>query len=161
MPPERLRLDLDSSQVANRATAAVLLLYYQLLREGGITNDQTIYVNAEDFDPFKYLTVEVSDELSDVDQALLREGAFIHLLCDLNDMVGEYESDYLKQPLVKQILAALSSTPNTPVPEGANIVRMVTAGESALDFQHLAVCLADIYKRYVVARFRALVASEA
>lgn len=161
MSPERLRLDLDSSQVANRAMASILLLYYHLLREGGITSDQTVYVNAEDFDPFKYLAVTVSDELSDVDQVLLQEGAYIHLLCDLNDVVGEYESDYLKQPLVRRILSALSSTPDTLVPEGAAIVRMVAAGESTLDYQHLAACLAKIYTRYVVTRFRALVASEA
>jgi hypothetical protein len=141
--------------------ASVLLLYYHLLREGGITSDQTVYLSGEDFDPFKCLAVEVSNELSDVDQALLREGAYIHLLCDLNDVVGEYESDYLQQPLVRRVLSALSSAPRTIVPEGAEVVRMVAAGESTLDHRRLAACLSEIYRRYVVTRFRALVASEA
>jgi hypothetical protein len=71
----RLDLDPQNPYAANGAMASVLLLYYHLLREGGITNDQTIYVNADDFDPFVYLNIKVPRELSDIDQTLLREGA--------------------------------------------------------------------------------------
>jgi hypothetical protein len=158
MSLEPLRLDLQSSPIANRAMASVLLLYYHLLREGGITNDQTVYTNADDFDPFAYLTVEVTNELSDVDQVLLRQGAAIHLLCDLNDMVGEYESDYLKQPLVKKILAALAAAESAVIPEATAIAKEVVAGEHHMNYPELAASLANVYERYVVSRFRALVA---
>jgi hypothetical protein len=156
MSPEPLRLDLQSSPIANRAVASVLLLYYHLLREGGITNDQTVYLNADDFDPFAYLNVEVANGLSDVDQELLRQGAAIHLLCDLNDMVGEFESDYLKQPLVKKIIAALATADDVAIPEAATIANEIAAGELGLKHQELAVSLASVYERYVVGRFRAL-----
>ena len=158
MPPEQIRLSLQNSAMANRAMASVLLLYYHLLREGGITNDQTVYVNPEDFDPFMYLSVEVSDDLSDVDEALLREGAAVHLLCDLNDIVGEYESDYLRQPHTKRILSALAAAHSTSVPEASAIANTVAANESSLNHQELAVRLDEVYQRYVVGRFRALVA---
>jgi hypothetical protein len=158
MSLEPLRLDLQSSLIANRAMASVLLLYYHLLCEGGITNDQTIYTNADDFDPFAHLTVEVANELSDVDQVLLRQGAAIHLLCDPNDMVGEYESDYLQQPLVKKILTALADAEGAVIPEAAAIAKEVAAGEHHLKYQELAAGLASVYERYVVSRFRALVA---
>lgn len=117
MASEKLKIDIENAAMGNRALASVLLLYYHLLREGGITNDQTVYVNSEDFDPFKYVGAEVSIELSDIDQKLLQEGAVVLLLCDLNDLIGEYESDYLKQPHVKRILAALSDGCEAVVPE--------------------------------------------
>lgn len=161
MPPEQLQLNLRNSVVANRAMASVLLLYYHLLREGGITNDQTVYINAEDFDPFKYLSVKVSDDLSDVDELLLREGAAIHLLCDLNDIVGEYETDYLKQPYTKRILAALGAVPDVSVPEALDIARMVASGESSLHYPDLSLRLAAVYQRYVAGRFRELVRGDA
>jgi len=157
MSLEPLRLDPEAAPTANRAMASVLLLYYHLLREGGITNDQTVYISPDDFDPFAYLSVEVPKELSDVDQELLRQGAAIHLLCDLNDMVGEYESDYLKQPFVRRIIAALSAEECVAIPEATAIAKEVASGEHLLNFQELAASLARVYERYVVGRFRALV----
>ena len=161
MQHEKLQLRLENATLANRAMGSVLLLYYHLLREGGITNDQTIHVNVEDFHPFRYLSVEVSDELVGADQSLLREGAIIYLLCDLSDLVGEHNSDYLKQPLVQRILSALSSIHGTFFPEAGAIARMLSAGESELNYQDLAVRLAQVYQRYVVSRFGALVACAA
>lgn len=158
MPPQPLHLDLQNCLLANRAVASVLLLYFHLLREGGITSDQTVYVNADDFDPFIYLTVEVSDQLTDVDQTLLREGAIIHLLCDLADVVGEHEEDYLKQPLTRRILSACADGHFAPVPEAVVIANMVAAGESHLNPQHLQSRLVQVYERYVVNRFRELLA---
>jgi hypothetical protein len=118
-------------------------------------------VNAEDFDPFKYLAVQVSDELTDVDQTLLQEGAAVHLLCDLNDLVGEFESDYLQQPLVKRIVSALSAVQGNPIPEAAAIASMAAAGETVLNYQHLALRLTEVYERYVVSRIRSVIAIDA
>lgn len=137
--------------------ASVLLLYYHLVREGGFTNDQTVYLCSQDFDPFVYLTVEVSAELPEVDQTLLQQGAAIHLLCDLNDMVGEYESDYLRQPFTKRLLSSLRTVEESSFPEVSAIVRAVEAGESNLDYQELAASLARVYEKYVLGCFRTLV----
>ena len=82
-------IGLDNCSAGNRAMASVLLLYFHLLREGGITNDQAVYIDADDFDPFAYASVEVAPELDpEIDQALLREGAVVFLLCDLYDVIG-------------------------------------------------------------------------
>ena len=137
--------------------ASVVLLYFHLLKERGITNDQTVYVNFDDFDAFAFLKVEVSaDQGTDTDQTLLREGAVIHLLCDLNDVVGEYETDFLTQPLIQRIIAANSEGQLAAIPEAADIIEMVSAGESQLDFAVLAGRLKHVYQKYVLSRFRAL-----
>ena len=138
--------------------ASVLLLYYHLLREGGITNDQTVYIDPDAFNPFMYLTVEVEMGLTDVDQDMLREGAAIHLLCDLNDIVSEYESDYLKQPHAKKILAAFAAQKAAAVPEAAAIAKLILAGERSLNYQELSLLLSRVYEQYVVRRMQALVA---
>jgi hypothetical protein len=83
------------------------------------------------------------------------------MLCDLNDIVGEYESDYLKQPHMKRIFAAFRAVPSSPVPEVQGIVSMVEAGESNLDYEAFSQQLAAVYKRYVVARFATLLRGEA
>ena len=152
-----MRLEYESAGVANRAMASVLLLYYHLLREDGFTNDQTVYVNADDFDSFTFLDVEVSEELApDVDQTLLREGAVIYLLCDLYDLVGEYEDNYLQFPFTERVRSARAAGHLAAIPEAEEIVDMISAGESLLDYKELAKRLAQVYERYVRARFLAL-----
>ena len=87
-------IDFENAVQANRAMASVLLLYYHLLREGGIIHEQTVYVNLDDFDAFEYLTAEVTKEQrNETDQQMLREGAAIYLLCELNDVVTDYETN--------------------------------------------------------------------
>lgn len=154
-----LYLNIDNAPKANRAVASVLLLYFHLLREGGFSNDQTVYVNSDDFDPFAYLLVEVSADINlEVDQSLLREGAVIHMLCDLWDTVGEFDSDYLRQPSVKRILGALEQAQGGAIPESMKITSMLRAGESNLDYPELAQALSEIYQRYVSGRFQSLIA---
>ena len=87
-------IDSKNAVQANRAMASVLLLYYHLLREGGLTHEQTVYVNLDDFDACEYLTAEVTKEQrNETDQQMLREGAAIYLLCELNDVVTDYETN--------------------------------------------------------------------
>ena len=102
--------------VGNRAMASVLLLYYHLMREGGITNDQTVYIVSEDFNASDFVDVEVEDGL-EIDQKLIREGACLSLLCDLNDLIGEYGADYLSHPEVKELLRSLMSRGKETLPE--------------------------------------------
>ncbi len=137
--------------------ASVLLLYYHLQREGGVTHDQTVYVNQDDFDAFEYLTVEVASELqSGIDQGMLREGAVIYLLCELNDVVTDYESDYLSQPFTKKILAALARDGVAIVPHTKQILQLVSMSEASLDYPALQHSLHVVYEEYVVRKFRSL-----
>lgn len=132
--------------------AWVLLLYYHLIREGGVTHDQTVYVDPTDFDPFECLEAEVADELrGDIDQDLIREGAVVFLLCELNDVVTDYENDYLKQPFTQKILRALtSSAAVAAIPESREIADGVSKGEEVLDYNVLQSLLEGVFNKYVV-----------
>ena len=82
-------------EIGNKAMANVLLLYFHILTEKGITNDQTVYLDEQEFDPEKFIDVVVSDSASvDIDESFLREGAIIFWLCELNDVVGEYDDSF-------------------------------------------------------------------
>jgi hypothetical protein len=147
----------DQAMSANRAMAAVLLLHYHLLREGGVSHDQTVYIDADHFDPFVWLDVELTAELAvDVDADLLREGAVIHLLCDLNDAVADFDADCLAQPLVARIFAAWRDGRLSAIPEAGDVVAMVAACRDGLDYPLLAERLAGIYQRHVVASMQAM-----
>ena len=145
----------ENCSQGNRAIASVLLLYYHLIREGGITHEQTVYLTQDDFDPFTYLTVEVSkNQRSEIDEALLREGAVICLLCELNDLVTDYEVDYLRQPFTQKILEALARSAGDSVPEALVIAQEVSAGESKLNYKSLGSKLDSVFKMYVIQRFK-------
>lgn len=47
----------------------------------------------------------------DVDQTLIRQGAVIYLLSDLNDMMRDCDADYLEQPCTQKIRRALETEP--------------------------------------------------
>lgn len=155
-----MRIDFETCSAGNRAMASVLLLYYHLIREGGLTHDQTTFVNADDFDAFAFLDVVVADEVAhEIDQALLREGAAVHLLCDLNDCVAEFPDDFLRQPLTQRIIAACDAGRLSAIPDAAAIVTLVRRAEDALDVGELARRLGDVYERWVVVRMRDIVRS--
>ena len=150
-------INFDQSAIGNRAIASVLLLYYHLAREGGITHDQTVYLAQEDFDAFAFLDVQVAeDQRTEIDQTLLREGAAVYLLCELNDQVGDYESDFLKQPFVQKILEALAAHGKTAVPEVLAIVQELSLGEQQLNYASFSAKLHVIYEKYVNRRFKEL-----
>ncbi len=155
-PGPLINFGADNARQGNRAMASVLLLYYHLLLEGGITNDQTVYLDPDEFDPFDYVDVTVTAHEPDVSQRLLRQGAVIALLCELNDMVADYEADYLAQPFTHRVLQALSGQAVAEVPEVAEIVRAVTAGENVLDCAALNRMLRKVFETYVVREFDAL-----
>ena len=153
-------IGIANSMQGNKAIAAVLLLYYHLLREGGITHDQTIYVDPEDFNAFEYVKVEVDpDQRSEINQDLLRRGAVIALLCELNDMITEYEDDYLSQPFTTKIFEALGEEASEAVPEVPMIIETVRRSEVSLDYEALQSMLKGVFEKYVVREISALVSS--
>lgn len=150
-------ISFDQCAIGNRAIASVLLLYYHLAREGGITHNQTVYLAQEDFDPFVFLDVQVAeDQESEIDQTLLREGAVVYLLCELNDQIGDYESDFLKQPFVRKILEALATRGESVVPEVLAVAQELSQGEQQLNYASFSGKLHIIYEKYVNRRFKEL-----
>ena len=151
-------IDDSNAYQGNRAMAWVLLLYYHLLREGGITNDQTVYVDSEEFNAFEYVAVEVSpDQQPEIDQKLIQRGAVIYLLCELNDMVADYEADYLNQPFTQRGLSALASASAVAaIPEVAEIAEEVSKVRAPLDYSAFQRMLRGVFTTYVVKEFQSL-----
>lgn len=147
----------DKSEQGNKAVASVLLLYYHLLREGGITHDQTVYLDPHDFDAFQYVRVEVASENLDLDQGLLRRGAVIALLCELNDMVTDYEDDYLSQPFTQKILEALGPEAVAAVPEVESIIEILLKHEDCERYEIFSRTLHQVFERHVFQEIKSLV----
>ena len=143
-------------QVGNKAMASVLLLYYHLLDEGGITDGQTVYIDYEDFNGYDFLGVELKEESNeslDINETLIREGAIIYLLCDLNDFICDYNEDYLSQPITKKIITALKEHKDTPIQEVTNLLKTISVPESELNYVNYNDVLQSIYKKYVYGFF--------
>ncbi len=74
-------IDETNYEIGNKAMASVLLLYYHLLDEGGITNDQTVYIDPNDFNGFDFINLELkadyelNEKLSPVPQVLILDKA--------------------------------------------------------------------------------------
>ncbi|MCP5064777.1 MAG: hypothetical protein GY936_20320 [Ignavibacteriae bacterium] len=142
--------------IANKAMASVLLLYYHLINEGGFTNDQTVYIDSDDFDGFSFIDTKVKENKMNlgIDESFLREGAIIYLLCELNDMVSEYEEDYLSQEFTKKIINSISNRKTNDIPEVNRLLALVQAGEKQLKYPEYASIQKVIYKKYVFSRFQ-------
>jgi hypothetical protein len=152
-----MRINDNNYQLGNRALASVLLLYYHLLREGGFTNDQTVYLDPDIFNDFDFLSVQVTAEYQgDIDEALLQEGAVIYLLCELNDQIAEYENDYLKQPIVQKILKVHAAGHMSAVPESSKVIDMLLLKGEKLVYKDYQMALVIIFEKYVVNKFTAL-----
>jgi hypothetical protein len=151
-----LHIDSTNYAVGNCAMASVLLLYYHLLREGGITNDQTVYVDNDDFNAFDFLDVTAAQGENDIDVELIREGAVIYLLCDLDDVMAENGDDYRQFPYFQRIVAALTARPPSCVPEATAILKLILASEAGNFQMQYRRLLTAVYEKYVVNRIRAL-----
>ena len=142
-------IDDTNYQIGNKAMANVLLLYYHLLREGSINYAQTVYLDHDDFDGFKFLDVEVQESYSpEIDETLIREGAVTYLLCELNDVITEYYEDNTMQPLTEKIYKALKAQKNELIPEVDLLLKYVMVAETEFDFTEYNKILQGIYKKY-------------
>lgn len=151
-----MTIDTNNAAQGNQSMASVLLLYYHLLQDGGFGNDQTVYIQAQ-FDGFEYIHVEVSAECAqEIDRQLLREGAVISLLCDLQDAIGEHENDFLSFPAVQKIISSLANDGVSVMPEVQDILHVLQTDEQSFDHAGLSHSLAVIFDTYVVSRFAAL-----
>lgn len=153
-----MRIDSSNYESGNKAMAAVLLLYYHLVNGGGFTGNETVYIDPDDFDGYSFLNVEVTEGYEiDIDQALLRQGAIIYLLCDLNDMVGEFEESFHSQEPTKRIIIAYKQGELSEIRELENLLSLFSVGEGEFDFKKYQTILHKIFKLYVVGVFSELV----
>lgn len=138
-----------------KAMAAVLLLYYHLLSDGGITNDQIVYVDLDDFDGFSYLNVVVDERWSpDINERLLREGAVIYLLCWFDDMLSDYSEGALYHPVAQKIISEFHAGNLSCIPEVKQLMHLfVDVPEEKWDFEAYGEALSNIYQKYVVGTF--------
>lgn len=152
-----MRIELFNASEGNSAMAAVLLLYYHLVLEGGITHDQTVYLNPNDLDPAVWITVEVDSDLQpEIDQTLIREGAVVRLLCDLKDMIDDFDEAFALQPFTKKLLTTNRTAVLAAVPEAEQIFALLENCRGAPNYSVLREGLAGIFERYVRRRFLAL-----
>jgi hypothetical protein len=139
--------------------ASVLLLFYHLLLNGGFSIHITHCIDQEDFDAFDYLNVEVVEEAhQDVDQDLLREGAAIFLICELNDVVEDLEKDYLDHPYTKKVVQALSRNAASVIPQTTKLLELVRAGKIGAEWEKV---LDEVFTDCVVRRFASLLRAQA
>lgn len=152
-----MHIDRTNYRAGNKAIASVLLLYYHLIRDDGIPHDQTVYLDADDFDGFMFLNVTVDGAYqSEIDQDLLREGAIIYLLCDLGDLISEYGDTYLHHPLIQKLIMERQKGSFSAIPETNRIIDMLINYTESSDFEEYHQIQFKIYQKYVVNRLSQL-----
>ncbi len=152
-----MKIDSENTMTGNEAMASVLLLYFQIVSGGGIQNDETVYLDPEKFNGFNFLDVGVEESFTpEIDETLIRQGAVIYLLCDLNDMISEYDDDYLSQDITMKILAAAKEGKMSAIPETKELIEIISKSEDALDYKAYQEQRDLIYSKYVLGTFTRL-----
>ena len=143
--------------IGNKALASILLLYYHLCIEGNFSGDETVYIDSEDFNGFDFLQVEIDSSIIDIDQKLIREGAVIYLLCDLNDLVVEHEQSFMSLEHTQKILEAARGGKMSEIPETKILFGLFDTNETSFDFVKYNDTLRGIYSKYVKGRISSIV----
>jgi hypothetical protein len=150
-----MQINQDNYLLGNDAMASVLLLYYQIVTGGGISHDETVYIEHR-FNAYEYLNVEVDEQLQvDISQKLIREGAVVFLLCDLNDMIAAYDDSYLDERITQKIIKARENGLLSSVPDAEELIDLVTH-KIDFDYEVYKRIMDDIYTKYVLGTFRKL-----
>lgn len=146
--------------LAGNLQTSALLLYYHLATEGWFSHDETVFIDPELFDAFRFLDVEVDEDHSvDIDQTLLREAAVICLLCELNDTISEHEDSFRSTPTVRKIVAAHAEGKLSAVPEASKVLELLESTEKDFDYARYHQVLELIFDQYVSGTFWRLAAS--
>lgn len=150
-----MEINESNYQKGYKAMASVLLLYYHLIGEGGLGFDCTVYIDPDDFNGFSYLNVEVIQGYG-IEEKLLREGAVIYLLCDLDDMISEHEESYLHAGYTKRILAEFDKRNMSCIPEVKSLIELVRQPQQ-LDWEAYGEIKLNIFQKYVLGHFQQLI----
>ena len=147
----------ENYEQGNKAMACVLLLFYHLSEEGGFIGSETVYIDRDLFNGFDYINVSVADSNSnEISEELLRTGAVVYLLCDLNDMVCEFPDEFLDSSFTKKVIDILELKGCLIIPELNSIIKLFKATESEFDYRKYYAALELIYNKYVVGTFHKL-----
>jgi hypothetical protein len=141
----------------NKAVASALLLYYHLAREGCFCGDETVYIDSELFEGFRFLDVAVEDGYKpEINEDLLREAAIIYILCDLNDEVVEQEEYFLSSKITSQCIAAYKDGRFSAIPEVGTIFSDILSinSESEFNFEKFSNTLSKVHSKYVSSVFK-------
>lgn len=151
-------IDDSNYKKGNQAMACILLLYYHLIREDGITFDQTVYIETWGFDGFSFLDVKVDEAYcEEIDAILLREGAIISILCDLNDWISNYDDTYLLQAPVINVIDAYEQGKFSAIPETADLITLINTSSYDFDHKKYRTILNSIYQKYVFNKARKII----
>ncbi|NVJ61741.1 MAG: hypothetical protein HWE27_15205 [Gammaproteobacteria bacterium] len=141
----------------NKAVAQALLLYYHLAREGCFSGDETVYIDPETFDGFRYLDVVVEDNYNpEINEKFLREAAIIFILCDLNDEITEHDDSFHYAEITKKAIAKHKEGLMTAVSEIDVIFSLLDSDEANFDFSKYNEVLREIYDKYIFGFFKQL-----
>jgi len=143
--------------IGNKALASVLLLYYHLCIEGNFSGDETVYIDSEDFNGYDFLQVEIDSSIIDIDQKLIREGAVIYILCELNDLVVEHEQSFMSMEHTQKIIEVASEGKMSEIPETKNLFELFNTDEISFDFEKYNDILQGIYSKYIKGRINSLI----
>lgn len=136
----------------NKAVASALLLYYHLAREGCFCGDETVYIDIDLFEGFRFLDVVVEDGYKpEINEDLLREAAIVYILCDLNDEVVEQEEYFLSSKITNQCIDAYKDGKFSAIPEVETIFSdlMSIKSESEFNFEKFSDVLSKVHAKYV------------
>ena len=151
-------IDDSNYHKGNKAMASVLLLYYHLIQENGFTNDQTVYIDTQSFDGFSFLDVKVDESYCvEIDELLLREGAIIFLICDLNDLISNCSGFYLLDKLMIKTIDAYEKGRLSAIPETADLIDLINTPTYNFDYKKYRKILEGIYQKYVLNKFRNMI----
>ena len=152
-----MRIGASNYEQGNKAMASVLLLYYHLASSGGFTGDETVFISPEEFDGYSYLDAEVTDGYeTEIDEKLIREGAVIYLLCELNDMICEYEDNFFAQETTQKIIKAYEKGKLTSISETSELFKLFNAPKSNFNLEAYFEIMRNIINKYVVGTFNEL-----
>lgn len=149
-----LHIHFENCMVGNNAMACALLLYYHIARSNGFTGDETVFIDPEQFTGWRFLDVCVDENLQpDIDQRFLREAAVIYLLCDLNDLLIEYDDSFYNFAPVQKFTSACEAGALSAIPETNQLLAVLQCTKT--DFNRLAYqdILQTIYDKYVGSTF--------
>ncbi len=70
----------------------------------------------------------------ELNEKLIKEGAVIYLICELNDMIVEYDENFLIQPHTKKIIEALKRQKEFIISEVSMLLKLVSVPEDTLNY---------------------------
>ncbi|NVJ98437.1 MAG: hypothetical protein HWE25_09810 [Alphaproteobacteria bacterium] len=145
-----MKISRENCELGFQATAAILLLYRELAHAGKIENDEGVYLQICNVDPFDCANIDIDDDLADeIDEEFIRCGGAVALLCELNDIISENEDDFLQHPLLGKILGTFRAGNVSRIEQISQIVELFNVSEMEFNFARFRQILDAALNRFV------------